>query len=85
MIKKIFSIFDAKAAAFNDPVFLPNQAIAERSFRLAANDPQSFIGQCPTDYTLFCLGEWNDDTGRLELYDTPQAIGLATNYKDTGK
>lgn len=82
MIKKIFSVYDAKAQAYNDPVFLPNQAIAERSFRIAANDPKSFIGQCPTDYTLFYLGEFDDETGRMELLNTPQAIGLATNYKE---
>lgn len=82
MIKKLFSILDAKAQAFSDPVFLPNNAIAERSFKIAANDPNSYIGQCPTDYTLFALGEWDDETGKFTLLDTPQAIGLAINYKD---
>jgi len=85
MNKKIFSVYDAKANAFNDPIFLPNQAIAERSFKIAANDPSTFIGQCPTDYTLFCLGEWSDDTCKFDLFDSPQAIGLASNYKDTDK
>jgi len=82
MIHQIFSIYDAKANAFNSPVFLPNQAIAERSFKIAANDPTSFIGQCPTDYTLFCLGEWNDETSTFTLNPSPVSIGLASNYKD---
>ena len=85
MIKKLFSIYDSKAQAFNDPVYVPNQALAERAFKLAANDPQSFIGQSPTDYTLFYLGEWDDATCQHALCDTPQAIGLASTYKDSEK
>lgn len=82
MKHQIFSIYDAKANAFNTPVYLPNQAIAERSFKIAANDPTSFIGQCPTDYTLFHLGEWDDDNATSTLNPSPVAIGLASAYKD---
>jgi hypothetical protein len=81
MIKQVFSIFDAKAKAFSDPIYLPNVAIAERAFKIAANDPTSHICQTPTDYTLFHLGEWDDETG-TQTPISPLSIGLASSYKD---
>lgn len=78
MIKYAFSVYDSKAKAFNDPVFTPNQAIAERAFAIAANDKTSFIGQSPTDYTLFRVGTWDDETCKFNLLETPEALVLAS-------
>ncbi|QXP44299.1 MAG: nonstructural protein [Arizlama microvirus] len=86
MIKYIFAIYDSKANAFCEPVFTPNQAIAERSFTIASNDKTTYIGQSPTDYTLFRLGTWDDESGKFDLLDTPESLMLASStIKETSK
>lgn len=63
----MFSIFDDKAKAYLSPFFLPTMAMGQRVFRDAVNDPQTNFYKNPGDYTLFCLGAWNQTTCAFEL------------------
>lgn len=80
MITQLYTIYDSKAHVYNAPISIPNQAIAERSFAIAANDPTSFIGQSPTDYSLFLLGTYDDELAKFDLLPAPHCINLATAY-----
>lgn len=82
MIKQIVSVYDSKAKAFTDPIFIPNLGMAQRSFKIAVNDSTTYIGQSPEDYTLFHIGSWDDETSRFDLLDTPVSLGLASTFKD---
>lgn len=82
MKKQIVAVYDSKAKAFMDPIHVPNIGIAQRSFKIAVNDPTTYIAQSPEDYTLFHLGGWDDETSNYDLFSTPESLGLASTYKD---
>lgn len=81
MKTKMFTIHDAKAAAYNTPFFQPTHGLAERLFTDEANNPESAICKHPEDYTLFYLGELDQDTGTLDLENTPKPVMKAIDLK----
>lgn len=62
----MFSIYDDKAKAYISPFFLPSVAVAIRAFGDAVNDPATAFYKHPADYTLFCIGSFDDATGKVE-------------------
>lgn len=78
---QLYTIYDAKAHVYQQPMFFLNQEVAVRAFSLACNDPASFLCQSPTDYSFFHLGEWDDDTATITTLNAPHCIGLASTYK----
>lgn len=65
MIQKIYTVFDAKAEAYIQPFFSPNDAMATRSFESACNDSAHDFFRHAEDYTLFCIGDFDADHGNL--------------------
>ena len=61
----IYSIHDAKAKAFFSPVFMHAEGQCLREFTDACNDQEHPFGKNPQDYTLFYLGEYDDNTGEI--------------------
>ena len=62
----MFSVFDTKLAAFGTPFYMPKENVAIRTFNDLTNDPKSSIYKHPEDYTLYLLGNFNDETGLVE-------------------
>lgn len=54
----IFCVHDSKAGAHISPFFLPNEAMALRTFTDCVNSDSHQFGANPADYTLFSLGEF---------------------------
>lgn len=81
MILEIFSIFDSKAAAFITPFFSPTKGTGIRSFKQAANDPTNMFTIHAGDYTLFHLGTFYIETGKITMLDTPENLGLAITHQ----
>ena len=81
MMMKMFAVYDSKLGAFFTPFFMAHAALAQRAFTATANDPQSQICQHPQDFTLFELGEWNDELGQIAMYPKHVNLGLAGGYK----
>ena len=71
---KAFSIHDTKAEGFNTPFFQQTFGLAERAFKEAANDPQSQICKNKSDFKLYYVGEFNQQTGVIEPVTPPQHI-----------
>lgn len=61
----VYSVFDAKAAAYLRPFFERNDATAVRSFKVACSSGDSF-GASPGDFTLFRIASWDELSGRFE-------------------
>ena len=76
MILKIFSVFDTAVGAYASPMFLHSRAQAVRAFTDAIADPSTNICKHPQDFTLFYLGEYDDQTGYFTSLDTPESCGL---------
>lgn len=81
MIYQVFSVKDAKAAAYAPPFFLHRMEVAMRTFRDALKDPSHPMSQHPEDYALYCLGEFDDESGLLHSADHPV---LVTTAEDPG-
>lgn len=63
MKQQQISVYDSKAKCFITPFFMQNTEVAKRLFQQAINDPAHNISKNPSDYTLFHVGEFDDDTG----------------------
>lgn len=75
MIINIYAIYDSKVRAFLQPWYSPNHASACRNLELACRDPKSSFVQFPVDYTLFCIGNYDDQTGQLTPHELHQNLG----------
>lgn len=85
MKHRIFSIFDSKLDAFAPPFFMSTLGQATRAFTDEAFNPQSLLSKHPEDYTLFELGEFDDQNAAFTLHPTPKSIGLALEFVSTGQ
>ncbi len=80
MKKPMFSIYDNKAGTWLDPFYATNEAVAQRTFSDAVNDPQSMFNKHPTDFVLFHVGTWDDQKGKIEIKEPAKNMGLANDY-----
>lgn len=80
MILRVYAVRDLKAQAFLSPFFCPTIGVALRSFAEVANDTKTSIGKYPSDYELFELGLYDDNTGRISSYDSPEPKGMADAF-----
>lgn len=79
MIIKIFSVFDAMAKAFLPPFFQPEIGQATRVFADCCNSESHQFGNNPADYTLFQIGNFNQENGHIEAI-TPQSLGNGVTF-----
>lgn len=62
----VFSIEDKVAGAFMQPFFMHTKGQASRSFGDLVSNKDSMVSKHPNDYRLFCIGEYDDETGDLK-------------------
>lgn len=65
MILRAYSIFDHKALQYHPPFFASTDGAAVRSLQDLVNDQNTTIGRHPSDYTLYCIGTYDDSNGGL--------------------
>lgn len=78
---QMFSIYDAKAAAYLPPWFVPNVSVAVRSFSNCANDPGHAFCINAEDYTLYHFGSFENESGKVDLFADAHVIGKALQFK----
>lgn len=74
MITKAFSIRDVKAGTYNPPFFQYTPGMAERAVKHMMKDPGSMLGTYPSDFELFEVGSFDDESGRVETLQTPKFL-----------
>jgi len=79
MIQNAYSIKDAKANVFSAPFFSINDKTAQRSFEQATNDPNTTINKNPEDFSLYRLGNFNDQSGEIYPEKQPYYISTASS------
>lgn len=77
---KIFTVYDSKAAAYLQPFFCPNGAVAIRAFSSAAKQEGHDFNRYAADYTLFEIGQWDPISGNVNTYETKLNLGMAAEY-----
>lgn len=76
---KVFSVFDSKAEAYLQPFFSTTVGMAMRSFGDAVKDEGHQFHKHAADYTLFQIGEFDDEKGLLSS-TTHVNLGCALEY-----
>jgi hypothetical protein len=61
----VYSIFDKTAKQFGLPFFQITDETALRLFGNLVNDKDSMLNKNPDDYTLFQVGEFDEQTGDI--------------------
>lgn len=85
MIMKVFSVFDAKAAFFGNPFYDQREGSAIRAFGDAVNkeDVNNGFYNHPEDYSLYMLGEFDNDTGAFDPIK-PLCLVTASSMRTVG-
>jgi hypothetical protein len=78
MIKKMYSIYDVKAEAFFPPFYTETEGLALRMIMETLSDPNSNLSKYPADFTLFYLGEFDDNTAEITYDKKP--MGTMIEY-----
>lgn len=78
MIKNLYSVYDSKAKTFCNPFVSQNDQTALRDFAYAANDVSTPIGQHPTDYSLFRLASFDDESGFVLTDSSASNLAIAS-------
>lgn len=78
----VFAVYDSKARVFCKPFQVPNLEVAIRAMKGAASDPTHEMGRHSEDFTLFEIGEFDDETGVIRCRAEHINHGLAANFKE---
>lgn len=78
MKPQICAIFDKKAAAYQAPFAVKHINLAVRWFHACSKEQGHDINKWPTDYELYWVGEWDDETGKITPR-TPECIMNGAN------
>lgn len=81
MLQQLYTVYDEKAQAFLDPFFVPTHGLALRAFKDCVNSKDHQFGKHPADYTLFYLGDWDNNTAEFDI-TTRKSLGNGVEFKD---
>lgn len=77
MKSKVFSVFDQKAGIYHSPFLTHNRATAMRMMSDVLSRGEHSFAAHPTDFTLFELGEFDDNSGTFECHPPLSVCMLA--------
>lgn len=80
---KIYTIRDSKAEFYGQPFFSRTNGDAIRQFTQVLNDtsnPNNLAAKYPADYSLFEIGEFDDETGKIKAI-APNHLGGGVDFK----
>lgn len=82
---QVFAIYDSKARGYNQPFYFQSVEMARRAFFDVVNDKTTMFYKHGTDYTLFHLGEFDDETARFSELEAHFSLGLASQFRQPEK
>lgn len=73
---KIYAIYDIKSGMYGPAMTFVNDGTALRTFQemLCSGDSQSLLSLYPADYILFCLGIYDQQSGKIVSAPSPMNI-----------
>jgi len=75
---KLYSLFDKAHGAYGAPFQAPNDALAVRSFEEASMDASHVFAKFPGDFTIFYVGEFDENTATFTPANPPRYIQRGT-------
>ena len=85
MKEQLFSVFDHAAQRFLSPFYSPTIEYAIRQFRATVNTLDHQFNKFPEDYTLFHLGEFNQELGVIKALASPAPLGVAITMLESNQ
>ena len=79
MVKKMFAIYDEKSEAYLQPFFLDTNGQAIRAIVDCLSDPNHNFARHTSDYTLFHIGEFDDQDANIAVNKT--SLGNLVEFK----
>lgn len=83
MIRNIYSVYDSKLITFMQPFVADNDQAAISIFTSAVSEPGTEPFNYPADYSLFRVGQFNDETGHIEKTQH-ENLGIASQFQRKG-
>lgn len=81
-ILKVFSIKDTKLGVYMQPFQLQHTGQALRTFEDIARDEKSTIYKHPSEYTLYQIATFDDETGEYKS-EPLVSLACASDFKQT--
>ena len=66
-IQIVCAVYDAKAEAYGRPIFVSAPGLAIRAFMDEVKNPDSQMGRYPSDFRLYQIAEYDDQTADFHL------------------
>lgn len=82
---KMFTVYDSKAEAYMQPFFQMSTGQAVRAFENSCNDERTEFFRHAADFTLFEIGEYDDQIGKTLCYEAAINLGTALQIKTQTK
>nr|UXQ88051.1 MAG: nonstructural protein [Microvirus sp.] len=79
MNQNIYTVYDQKARAYLTPFFMPEDGMAIRTFSDCVNSKDHHFGKHPSDYTLYKMGVYDDNSADL-LAIPLQSLGNGVEF-----
>lgn len=64
-ILNAYTLYDVKALTYNPPFFTANHGLAKRMLQELVTDTNTTVGRHPSDFKLYQIGVYDDNTGDL--------------------
>lgn len=71
---QIFAVYDEKAQSYGLPLTHATVSVAIRSFTAACQNPQSFLSQFSSDYSLYHIGTYDEISARIVSFTEPRFV-----------
>lgn len=81
MKTKIFTIYDLKANCYLPILQFRSTGEALRAFESSCKDVNHQFNKYASDFTLFEIGEYDDESASIFMYEVKRSLGTALEYK----
>lgn len=76
----LYSVFDTKSKLYAMPHFQSSDGVAIRAFSSACEDPKTELNKYSEDFSLYCLGSFDIESGKLESLEVPKHLCNAAEF-----
>ncbi len=83
--QNLYAVHDSKACAYLAPFTAPTHAVACRHVVRAALTEGHDFNLFPGDYTLFQVGEWDENSGGIQALLSHESIGNVLAMKSAAE
>lgn len=78
---KIFIFKDDKSASYGMPMVQQTRGMFLRDVQEELNRGQAVFARHPQDFSIFEIGEYDPTTGKIDLYETKNCLGLVSDFR----